>query len=539
MYNAKISRRNFLKACGAAGAAALTLTACGSKETASSSAASTVDAGSVEFPLEQSVQFTALTHQPSFAPQEPNDRLIAQRLEEATNVHIDWTVYVDDQFGEKKQLALAKKELPDMVFDAQMSQYDLLRYSKDGTIIALDELIDTYMPNLQAVLEARPEYRSLITAPDGHIYSFPWIEELGSGKTAIQAVGGIPFINKKWLDELGLAMPQTTDELTEVLRAFKAAHPDSLPLSFVMNGGNEDVCILLSGFGLGDNPDHYVVTNDKKVHYSLAEKDLLPGLEWLHSLYAEGLIDPEVFTHDYNTYVSKAASNRYGLFTAWDNTSAGTPSDYEALPPLKNADGQTNITRQNAMGFEIGRCVLTVTNPNPALAARWIDQLYAPVQSVQDNWGTYGDETMDNVFELKADGTLKHLPIPQGVVPYELRMKTNLGGPLAILDEYYGVYTTKPDDAMLRLDIMEQLYAPAMQCEYNYPPVFFDIDTTNRITQIETDLKPYAEAQKAAWIMNGNTEAEWDGYIQHLEQLGLQELMDLKQSGLDSYFANM
>ena len=29
----------------------------------------------------------------------------------------------------------------------------------------------------------------MITAPDGHIYSFPWIEELGSGKEAIQAVG--------------------------------------------------------------------------------------------------------------------------------------------------------------------------------------------------------------------------------------------------------------------------------------------------------------------------------------------------------------
>ena len=75
--------------------------------------------------------------------------MIAQRLEEATNVHIDWTVYVDDQFGEKKQLALAKKELPDMVFDAQMSQYDLLRYAKDGTIIAVDDLIDQYMPNLK------------------------------------------------------------------------------------------------------------------------------------------------------------------------------------------------------------------------------------------------------------------------------------------------------------------------------------------------------------------------------------------------------
>ena len=100
------------------------LAGCGSKK---NDAAAKVDAATASFPLQETVTFTALTHEPSFAGQEINDRLIAQRLEEATNVHIDWTVYVDDQFGEKKQLALAKKELPDMVFDAQMSQYDLLR----------------------------------------------------------------------------------------------------------------------------------------------------------------------------------------------------------------------------------------------------------------------------------------------------------------------------------------------------------------------------------------------------------------------------
>ena len=60
-----------------------------------------------------------------------------------------------------------------MVFDAQMSQYDLLRYAKDGTIIAVDDLIDQYMPNLKKILDENPEYRTLITAPDGHIYSFP------------------------------------------------------------------------------------------------------------------------------------------------------------------------------------------------------------------------------------------------------------------------------------------------------------------------------------------------------------------------------
>ena len=61
----------------------------------------------------------------------------------------------------------------------------------------------------------------MITAPDGHIYSLPWIEELGTGKNAIQALDDIPWINKKWLDELGLPMPTTTDELEKDLLAFK------------------------------------------------------------------------------------------------------------------------------------------------------------------------------------------------------------------------------------------------------------------------------------------------------------------------------
>lgn len=522
-----------------AATAASLLTGCGGGKSGSGNSSADIDAASVSFPLEETVTLTALTHQPSFAPQELNDRLIVQRMEEATNIHIDWTVFVDDQFGEKKQLALSKKDLPDMVYDAQLSQYDILRYSRDGTIIAVDDLIDQYMPNFQKVLEEAPEYRSLITAPDGHIYSFPWIEELGKDKEAIQAIGGIPYINKKWLDELGLAIPTTPDELTEVLRAFKQAHPNDIPFSFVMNGGNEDVGVLLSAFGYGDNADHYIVTNEKKVIFALADEGIIPGLEWLHTLYSEGLIDPEVFTHDYNTYVSKAASDRYGLFVAWDNTSAGTPSDYVALPPLKNADGVANITRQNAMGFELGRCVITSTNANPALTAKWIDQMYAPIQSIQNNWGTYGDTEQDNVFEMLDDGTLKHLAIPEGIVPYELRMKTNLGGPLAVLNSYYGVYSTRPDDAAVRLDVMKELYAPAMQCDYNYPQVFFDIDTTNRITQIETDLKPYAQSQKASWVMNGNVAAEWDDYIAHLKALNLDELLELKQAGLDSFFANM
>ena len=165
----------------------------------------------VAFPLKEKAELSFITNAPATSTQDPNQREIFKRLEKQTNVHIDWTCFVADQFADKKNLALAQfGNLPDGLFNAGMNDYDLLRYAKQGIIIPLEELIDKYMPNLQAVFEQYPEYRTMCTAPDGHIYSFPWIEQLGEGKEAIQAIGNIPYINKKWLDFLGLEVPDTT-----------------------------------------------------------------------------------------------------------------------------------------------------------------------------------------------------------------------------------------------------------------------------------------------------------------------------------------
>ena len=127
----------------------------------------------VQFPLKETEELSFITSAPATSTQDPNERIIFQRLEEQTNVHIKWTCFVSDQFSDKKNLALAQfGNLPDGLFNAGMSDYDLLRYAKQGIIIPLENLIDKYMPNLQAVFEKYPEYRTMCTAPDGHIYSF-------------------------------------------------------------------------------------------------------------------------------------------------------------------------------------------------------------------------------------------------------------------------------------------------------------------------------------------------------------------------------
>lgn len=191
-----ISRRNFLKAAALAGSA-MALTACGGKGSAGDEAAAAIVVdGPVEFPLAETVTLTGTTSYPAGSESEPNNRTIFKRLEESTNVHIEWTAIQSDQWGDKISLNMSNPNtLTDFVFTADFSDSNLLRYAKQGVVVALEEYIDTCMPNLQAVFEKYPEYRTMCTDTEGHIWALPWIEQLGVDKTAIQTVGSMPFIN--------------------------------------------------------------------------------------------------------------------------------------------------------------------------------------------------------------------------------------------------------------------------------------------------------------------------------------------------------
>lgn len=534
------------------------LTACGQTSVAQADTNPDTPIEEVTFPLAKTRELSFITNAPVRTEQDQNKRTIFKRLEEQTNVHIDWTCFVSDQFGDKKNLALAQfGALPDGLFVAGMGDYDLLRYAKQGIIIPLEHLIDKYMPNLQAVFEAYPEYRVMCTAPDGHIYSFPWIEQLGSGKEAIQAVGGISYINKKWLDYLELKIPKTVEELEQVLIAFRdnadalesafEITGDVIPISFIINNGDQDPAILINGFGegYGDTGDHFTVTDEGKVIYTSVQEGYKEGIQWLHKLVEQNLVDPEAFTQDWSTYVAKGKNHRYGLCFTWDIANIDNYDDYVMLPALAGPEGLVNVTRQNGSetsGFDRGRCVLTSNCRDTALAAAWIDQMYEPIQSAQNNWGTYGEEGTANIFEMSTNeagkAMLRHMDLGDNS-PVEVRENQSVNGPLAILNEYYGVYVTEPDDAKWRLDNMHETYLQDMNSKYVFPNVFMSMEDTNRVSQLDTDIKKYAEQMKASWILNGGIEEEWDFYLKKMEDYGLSEYVAIKQKYFDAYVASL
>ncbi len=496
----------------------------------------------IEFPLAQPETLSILTSAEATSTQNPDEKIIYQRIKKETNVNVDWTCYVKDQFIDKRNLVLVKGEgLPDIILNADMSTLDLLKYGTQGVIVPVEDLIEKYMPNLKKILDENQSYRKLITAPDGHIYSFPWIEQLGTGKEAIQAIGGMPFINKDWLEQLGLKMPTTTEELENVLTAFKEKIPDSIPMSFRINGGNEDLGFILGAFGYGDNPDHIMVDENNKVLYSAADKGYKEGIAWLHSLQEKGLIDPEAYTQDWATLVAKGKEDRYGVYFGWDNLGVpGTAAAYVPMPALKGPSGEANAPRSSGSadgGFQAGRAVITSSCKNLELAAKWIDLMYEPLQSIQNNWGTYGEEGKNNIFERKEDGTLSHTPLDSFTVsPWEARCAQMVGGPLAVLNSYYGKYTTCPPDALERIDFVKS-YVKDMKYDMVYPNVFMSQEDSEQLAQYETGIKQYAEQKKAEWILNGGVEKEWDSYLKKLDQLGLKKYLEIKQKYLDVYLS--
>ncbi len=530
------------------------LAGCGSK--GQSSEAAKVSADELTFPLADKVTITGMISYPTGTEEEPNNRTIFKRLEEETNVHVDWTAISSDQWGDKISLNMANKDaLTDFVFNAGFSNSDLIRYAEQGVIIPVEEYIDANMPNLKAVFDKYPEYRTMCEDKDGHIWALPWIEQLGSEKTAIQTVGNnFTYINKKWLDFLGLETPTTVDEFEQVLLAFKehaselqaefGIDGDIIPMSCIIN--DNDPSLLINGFGegYGDNDigQHIAVTDDKKVIFTATQDGFKSGVEWLHKLYEEGLMDPECFTQDWSTYVAKGKSHRYGVCFTWDVANIDNIEDYVPLAALE-ADTR-NVTPMNGSftsGFDRGRCVVTAKCDNPAFVCAWLDLMYDPFQSPQNNWGTYGEDDEFDIFELstndKGEKMLKHAALGDAS-PVEVREAEAVGGPLAILDEYYGVYVTCPDDAQYRLDWIKEYYTDDMHCKYVYPNVFMSADDTEKLTGIQTDLISYVNSSKSDFIMNGVTDAGWNEYIDKVNAYGLDEYLSIYQKYLDAFYAN-
>ncbi|MDO7907591.1 extracellular solute-binding protein [Paenibacillus sp. JX-17] len=454
-----------------------------------------------------------------------------QELEKQTNVKINWQVMSSNDWGEQKSIMLASGTLPDVILgDIVFSDSDIV--NNLSFFRPLDEYIDQYMPNLKEAMGETPEMKRISTFPDGKIYSLP------SRLPSRPKSSNQPIINQAWLDRLGLKAPDNTEELYKVFKAFKEQDPngngkqDEIPYS-----GSGDIGVdLLNPFGITDLNGNSMMVKDGKPVFFPVSGEYKEAIKWAHQLYAEGLIDQEIFTQD-NTMVTAKQQNPdaaiVGFSNQWipDAVFGKWKDEYIAIPPIAGPDGQRYQPGEpDGMSLRRNELLITTSCKYPEVVARWADQFYTNEASIQNFWGAIGtviQKNDDNTYQLmnppagtSADAWYWEQSLrdfgPKYVKPdfeKNITLDKNVGDGLKlVIDKYGSEYVTTP-----------------------FPNVMYSAEEFQELPTLTTDIDSFVRTTRAKWITEGNIDQEWNGYLKKLNDMGLERLIQIRSDAYDRY----
>ncbi|KAF4326263.1 hypothetical protein G195_000315 [Phytophthora kernoviae 00238/432] len=424
---------------------------------------------------------------------------VFQDYEKLSHVKVEFIEAPTDGFQEKKNLLFASNELPDALFRSGLSPLEAIRYGSAGQLIPLEGLIDEYAPNLKKLMEEYPEIRAGITTPEGHIYTIPGIVTLSAARTDKK------WINQMWLYKLNLEVPETTEELYNVLLAFRDGDPngngkqDELPMTARV--GLAVVSAMSGSFGLDSQLGYNInIENDK-----------------------EKLLDQEIFTHTEAQYLAKQGSGNTGFFFDQTNNNFLSIKDqYTGIAPLEGPQGDRLQSQALPIARDFGAFAITSVNKYPEVTMRWIDYFYSDEGSTLLRFGREGEhyEIKDGIPYYTED-FLKDISNQAKITPYAG------GGAPHLISEQVASFINPPQvqEAQQKLD-------PFMP-KVRYAAPMFDEQTAQEVNILRNDIDKYYEEQSTKFIVGALGFDKWEQFRSTLKKMRIEELEKIYQDAYD------
>ena len=480
--------------------------------------------------------------------------------EKMTNVKIDWITVPADGWKDKRAIVFAGGDLPDVV--AGMDTYNLsatdeLQYASQGLILPLSDLIENNSIYLKQILQDQPMSRKLISQDDGEIYSLPFLSVCYHCNYSQKF-----FINKTWLDNLGLAMPTTTDEYYEVLKAFKEQDAngngdpnDEIPLITCTNGWHVDLDgFLMCAFTYSD-PDTKLAVENGKIIFTPTSDGYKEGLAYLNKLYAEGLLSPESFTNDEPTNTKLNIANgetaAIGSYPyAYQNYSGDTDiwKQYEILAPLAGPDGLvTTPNYELTRNIIRGNFAITKSAKNPDVIIHWLDWFYSE-EGTMFRRGREGIEWRKaEQGELDFNGNqavYATLSTPEDDPFFDnvdFTQNIPFNSSKSIRESAVAAQDWKSPDISNGTEI--QLFhgtkayeAAARSIEDSIPGLTVPADKISDYSRIQTEIKDYCKETLVKFITGDmNLESDWDTYKAQLDKYGLQDFLQMSNDAYTNF----
>ena len=84
-----------------------------------------------------------------------------------------------------------------------------------------------------------------------------------------------------------------------------------------------------------------------------------------------------------------------------------------------------------------------------------------------------------------------------------------------------------------------EVYKDYMTKEY-WPRPYFSEEDSSRISELRTDIFNTVNEKKAAWVTGkADINADWDKYVESLNNMGLEEYIDILQKTYDNFLSSV
>ena len=490
-----------------------------------------------------------------------DNNALTRWVEEQCGVELTFVEYAGGtDIGTQISTAIAgRRELPDILFGIGLTESVVTRYGRDGYFL---DLSDYYADkegaaknfwdrlNNELTEAERDHIVRVITDPEtGAIYGIPTIETSLIDKMRFQT-----WINKEWLDKLGLEMPTNNEEMVKVLRAFKDKDPngnglkDEIPLfgSQIGGAGSRVIDFLINTYLYYNHARKWTVESDDTITPTFTKDAYRDALKFVKELYDEKLLSNVVWTcTDSNMKQIVTPSNgtaMVGIFCGHLtlHASKGNEVMYQYVPM------QTwGSTSRGDISCSL-KTYITESCDNPDKAFEVLMTLVSWEGSMRVRYGEYGvnwtDPDPGAKSDLGLDATYKMISDPL------TQQNTSKWAVIAsCINVYAEGETAQVDDTTdpwikKRSEMHAESHRLFAEAEANNNPekVIPVIVTTEEekanTESIRTNIDSYVSGMLTDFCTgkaDPNDDKAWNNYLAKLEEMGLETYIDYVQTAYD------
>ncbi|MCL2831559.1 MAG: hypothetical protein FWD78_00175 [Treponema sp.] len=470
---------------------------------------------------------------------------------------------VTAEFNTKLSLMAASNDMPETIWAPWLTREQILQYGSEGIFIPLNKYFSdaSKTPYFNQIpQEDRKAILRDTASADGNVYSFARQNPYIPNQLQFRL-----FVNQVWLAKLGLEVPKTTDDLRNVLIAFRDNDPNGNGLKDEIGvygrfeaGSDDPISTLINSFVFYHRGNPLSLdASGNNVIAPFTQPAFRQALQYLNDLFNEGLLDPAVFTVDPQTERAVLNANPMvvGMTTfavmARFPDALNNPNYLAFLPiiaPLSSPVSPGYSPYMDNVPLQIS--YITNKAKNVDLAVKVMDSFYEPTLTLISLWGE------ENVDWTRDPARLKGISNPfvyLGLYP-EIKFallqrvlttpgankhwmnfnpmytSAERGSIQELMGDLVSPFNPNNPSDLIPAQLVKDYYPRHPQ--YLLPQLNYNSADGTTLAQPITDVNSYVRRSIAEFTIGArdiNSDAAWNAYIKELDNMGLQQWLRISQ----------